>query len=96
MRVEFSPRAFDDLESIGDHIAEGNPENASAFVNELIDRSLEIALAPEGYIERPELGFGVRSVAFHKYMIFYTAEKTFIRIERILHGSRDYTNSNFL
>ncbi|WP_245469990.1 type II toxin-antitoxin system RelE/ParE family toxin [Mesorhizobium sp. M2C.T.Ca.TU.002.02.1.1] len=32
---------------------------------------------------------GLRSVAFQKYVIFYTVEGDDVRVERILHGSRD-------
>ena len=90
MRVEFSPRAYADLENIGDHIAKDNPANANSFVNKLIDRCLDISHAPEGYIKRPELGRNIRSIAFRNYMIFYTFKPNLVRIERILHGSRDY------
>ena len=96
MKTEFSPLAFNDLENIGDHIAIDSPANAASFVNDLINRCAQIALAPEGYIERPELGDNIRSVAFRNYMVFYSTTKTMVRIERILHGSRDYLNTGFL
>lgn len=88
--------AFADLEAIGDFIAKDNPGNAANFVNGLIDRSLSIALAPEGYVARPELGEAIRSVAYDGYLIFYAAQDDLIRIERILHGSRDYLSKGFL
>jgi len=95
VQVEFSPLAYADLEIIGDHIARDSPANALSFVNRLIDRCLDIALAPEGYVERPELGKHVRSVAFQDYLIFYSALAKTIRIERIIHGSRDYLSTGF-
>jgi toxin ParE1/3/4 len=41
---------------------------------------------------RPELGQAIRSVLFGRYVIFYTAHPDEIRIERLLHGSRDIPN----
>lgn len=96
MRVEFSPAAFEDLQTIGDRIAEDSPVNAAQFVDKLIDRCLSVSDAPEGYITRPELGENIRSVAFQNYMIFYTTGGDRVRIERILHGSRDYLSGGFM
>ena len=96
MKVEFSPRAITDLTDIGDYIARDNPANADNFVNVLLDYCLEIKLAPEGYTARPELGENIRSLPFKAYMIFYTSSETHIRIERILHGSRDYLSGEYL
>lgn len=104
MKVEFSPRAVSDLTDIGDYIAKDNPANADNFVNALLDYCLDIKHAPEGYTARPELGANIRSLPFKAYMIFYTPSDTqfytpsdtHIRIERILHGSRDYLSGKFL
>ena len=95
MKVEFSPKAFHDLEAIGDFIAQDSPVNAAKFVNKLIDRCMDIARAPKGYIARPELGVDIRSVAFQDYLIFYTADQQSLRVERIIHGSRDYLSEDF-
>ncbi|ESY67651.1 hypothetical protein X743_26620 [Mesorhizobium sp. LNHC252B00] len=32
---------------------------------------------------------GLRSIAFQRYVILYTADGDDVRIERILHGARD-------
>ena len=96
MKVEFSPRAVSDLTDIGDYIAKDSPANADDFINALLDYCLDIKHAPEGYTARPELGANIRSLPFKAYMIFYTPSDTHIRIERILHGSRDYLSGKFL
>jgi toxin ParE1/3/4 len=44
---------------------------------------------PLGYVERPELKEGLRSCAYSAYVIFFMIDDQGIRIERILHGSRD-------
>nr|WP_245463178.1 MULTISPECIES: type II toxin-antitoxin system RelE/ParE family toxin [unclassified Mesorhizobium] len=45
--------------------------------------------APRGGAPRSELWPALRSVAFQRYVIFYTVEDDDVRVERILHGSRD-------
>jgi len=96
MHIEFSPLAISDLQDIADFIAQDSPVNASNFANRLLDRCLQIGQAPEGYIERPEVGKNIRSVAFQRYMIFYSFTDNLIRVERILHGSRDYLSNDFM
>lgn len=96
MSISFSPLAISDLQAISDHIALDSPTNAADFVNQLLDRCLDIDLAPEGYIARPEIGDNIRSVAFKHYMIFYSNIEGDVRVERILHSSRDYLGGDVL
>ena len=78
-----------DLAEITDFITLDNPERAFEFEEELIAKAHKIAQAPRGYVERPELKEGLRSCAYGAYTIFFTIDDEGIRIERILHGSRD-------
>lgn len=78
-----------DLVEITDYIALDNPERADQFEDELLERTQKIALAPFGYVERPELREGLRSCAHGAYVIFFTVDNQGVRIERILHGARD-------
>ncbi len=89
MRVRLSRRADIDLAEITDFIALDNPERAFEFEDELIARARKIAQAPLVYVERPELKEGIRSCAHGAYVIFFTIDDHGVRIERILHGSRD-------
>jgi toxin ParE1/3/4 len=89
MRVRLSRRAETDLIEITDFIALDNPERASEFEDELLERANKIACAPLGYVERPELKMGIRSCAHGAYVIFFTFDDQGVRIERILHGARD-------
>jgi len=89
VRVRLSRRAEIDLAEITDFIALDNPERAFEFEEELIARARKIAQAPQAYVERPELREGIRSCAHGAYVIFFTIDDQGIRIERILHGSRD-------
>jgi toxin ParE1/3/4 len=89
MRVRVSRRAEIDLAEITDFIALDNPERAFEFEDELIARAHKIGETPQAYAERPELKEGVRSCAYGAYVIFFTIDDQGVRIERILHGSRD-------
>lgn len=72
IRLEFSPEAEQDLESVGDYIAKDNPRRAASFVRELKAQCCKITNAPKGYRERPELGQGIRFCAYGNYVVFFT------------------------
>lgn len=89
MRVTLSPLAERDLEAIGDYIADDNPSRALSFIAELRTQCATIAIAPQAYRVRPELGEGIRSCAHGNYLIFFTATKARLTIVRVLHGAMD-------
>jgi toxin ParE1/3/4 len=89
MRLAFSPLAIIDLESIGDFIGEDSPEAAHRFIGELRERCRRILDAPLGGTPRPELGGGLRSVPFGRYIIFYDIEGEQVTVQRVLHSARD-------
>jgi toxin ParE1/3/4 len=95
MRCELSPQAEIDLREIGDYIARDNPQRAASFVGELLAHCQRIAEQPEAYPARPELSEGLRSCAHQRYVIFFSASPERVRIERIIHGSRDITDKSF-
>lgn len=89
MKLTFSPRAAADLNEIADYIARDGPGRALRFVQEIRERCAGIVLAPQGAVRRDDLLPGIRMVPFRRYLIFYTASGDSVRIERVLHGSRD-------
>ena len=89
MQLEFSPLAQQDLETIGDYIAQDSPGNALRFVQSLRTQCQKIGMAPLAYVARLELGEGLRSCAHGRYIIFFRARDNLVRIERILHGAMD-------
>jgi plasmid stabilization system protein ParE len=89
MKLGISPLAEHDLEAIGDWIAKDNPVRALSFTEELYQQCLLIAESPVIYRERPGLGQGVRSCAYGRYLVLFRVLDTEVRVERILHGSRD-------
>ena len=97
MRCLFSPLAEFDLEEIGDYIARDNPRRAISFIDEIRARCFLILHTPQGSPLREELGEGVRIAPFGRYLIFYTVHEDAdeVRIERILHSSRDIDQSIF-
>lgn len=89
MELQLSPAAQDDLEAIGDFIAQDSPANALRFVLELRAQCQRLLKAPMVYVARPELGDGLRSCAHGRYVIFFRPTAELVRIERILHSARD-------
>lgn len=89
MRLELSPVAETDLEAIGDYIAVDSPGNALRFIQDLRDQCGKILKAPMAYVARPELGEGLRSCAYGRYVIFFRPGEAVVRIERILHSALD-------
>ena len=89
MQVSFAPAAVQDVEEIGDYIYAENPAAATRFIAELQMRCGRIANAPDSGRPRPELSPGLRSLPFRRYLIFYSTNDNEVRIERVLHGSRD-------
>lgn len=91
MRLEFSPLALSDLETIGDYISQDSPENALRFIQTLRGQCQKICLAPLAYVARLELESGLRSCVHGRYVIFFRPIKDLVRIERILHSAIDLT-----
>jgi toxin ParE1/3/4 len=89
MPLHFAPKAIRDIREIGDYIGTENPAAAGRLVDALEARCARIEDAPRAGIHRPELKTGLRSIAFRRYVIFYTLQQDTIRIERVLHGARD-------
>ena len=95
MTVVFSPAANDDLMEIAVFIAQDNPKRALSFIDELEDKCQLLGISPGIGTQRPELGAGVRMLPHGRYIIFYREAEPGIRIERILHSSRDIGGSDF-
>lgn len=89
MKLSISPLAEQDMEAIGDYIARDSPLRALSFTEELYQQCQLIAESPVIYRERPELGQGVRGCAYGRYLILFRVLDIEVRIERLLHGSRD-------
>jgi len=95
VRIAFSPAAETDLMDIAIFIAQDNPNRALTFVDELQGKCDALGGAPGIGTSRPELGEGIRMLPHGRYLIFYREAHKDLRIERILHGSRDIGYDDF-
>lgn len=89
MRLRLSPLVPGDLEEIADYIAQDSPRHAVRLLRALRARMKEIARQPELYRLRPELGAEARLAPAGHYVILFRIRKNSVRIERVVHGSRD-------
>lgn len=91
MIVAFTEEAEADLERIGDHIAQDNPDRAVSFVGELVACCQRLADVPRGYPLVPRYRHsGVRRCPYGRYLVFYRVGTDRIDILHILHGAQDY------
>jgi toxin ParE1/3/4 len=95
VKVTFSPAAETDLMDIAVFIAQDNPKRALTFVDELEGKCDALGGAPGIGTSRPELGEGVRMLPHGRYLIFYREASKGLRVERIIHGSRDIGCDDF-
>ncbi len=93
MNVEFSNDALTDLESIGDWIAQENPDRAYRFVRELRIDCQSLSDFPDRYaiFKSTELG-KIRRKTHGNYIILYVVNSKVVSIVRILHGAQDYAD----
>jgi toxin ParE1/3/4 len=89
MHLVITPLAEQDLEGIADYIATDSPRRAVSFLGELRKQFNKIAQSPLAFRLRPELGEGIRSLAYGNYVIFYQAIDQSLLIVRVLHGAMD-------
>jgi plasmid stabilization system protein ParE len=97
--LQFTFLACDDLASIWDSIAlpsdmwstrhAANAVATKAFVREFKAHGELLAANPEVGRERNELLFGMRSLVFQNFTIFYRVRGTSIVVLRVLRSSRD-------
>ena len=76
-------------------IAQDNRKRASTFVDELEGKCNALGGAPGMGTSRPELGEGIPMLPHGRYLIFYREANKGLRIERIMHGSRDIGYGDF-
>ena len=84
-----SQLAEQDLEAIGDFIAQDNPHRALAFIAELRNQCTKISASPKAFRLRPKLGNDIRSCAYGNYVIFFQESPAGLCIVRVLHSAMD-------
>lgn len=93
MLLFVTPLAEQDLEAIGDYIAQDNPARALSFVLELSAHCKKIRINPEGYRRRPELADGMRSCAHGNYVIYFEMANDQVNIIRVMNSARDVSQA---
>jgi len=89
MQLSITPLAAQDLEEIGDYIAQDNPSRAVEFLNELQAHCEIIRRNPDGYRHRPEFSKKMQSCAHGNYLIFFESDDNLVIVIRVLHGGSD-------
>ncbi len=88
MKVRLTRPAFEDLQRIHTYISKNSPAAASRVVTRLIDRALELALAPYQGREVDEPNARVIVVPGFRYFIFYAIDGDEIHVTHFRHTSR--------
>lgn len=88
-QVRFKRSARADLQAIKEHVHADNPRAAMRLIENLRIKALHLGEMPNVGRTRPELGVGLRSLAYGSYILFYTVEADIVWIQRIIHGARD-------
>lgn len=90
MQVVLSAEARDDLERIGDYIAQDNPARPRGFVRELLEKARSIGDTPHAFpLVSRYAHLGIRRLTHGNYLIFYWPGEDIVTIIHILHGARD-------
>lgn len=91
-RIEWRPKAREDLRGIVRYIGKDNPTRAFSFGQELRDKTLLLAQHPElGRTGRPGLPDAVRELVVHRnYIVFYRVldETRTVEILRVKHAAQ--------
>jgi addiction module RelE/StbE family toxin len=91
-RIEWRPKAYEDLRAIVRYIGKDNPIRARSFGQELRDKTLPLAQHPElGRTGRPGLPDSVRELVVHRnYIVFYRVlhEARTVEILRVKHTAQ--------
>jgi toxin ParE1/3/4 len=89
MKINWSPEATEDLESIRAYVAEDNPVAARGLVLRII-HDVELRLPDNPRIGRPGRVPGTRELVILKppYIVPYRVQGATIQILRVYHGAR--------
>lgn len=95
LTLRYSERSRADLASIWDFIAVSSPRNAVTVLDRIHDKIELLRLQPLIGHRRDDLRRGLRCMNSDGHMIFYRVAGRVVRIDRILHHSRDLSGIDF-
>jgi toxin ParE1/3/4 len=88
-RVEWSPRAVEDLEAIVQYIAADSTAYAAAVVQTILNTTRKLSPFPFSGRVVPELdGASIREWFAYSYRIIYRVDKETVTIAAVIHGKR--------
>ena len=94
LKLAYTRKAEEDLDSIFHYIAENSPLNASVYIDRMQSAIENLITSPYMGVSCKAKGINrdCRILIFEKYLIFYHVDEDDkeITILRILHGSRQY------
>jgi len=93
--VDWSGPAKRDLKKIYDHIAQDSKYYAKSVVQNIVDKSESLELFPKVGRLVPEINDpDVREIFIYSYRLIYEVKPNGVGILAIVHGRRDFSNSN--
>ncbi len=91
MRLQFSPAAIQDIQSITAYTLETwGAVQADRYLDALWGTLEELRHCPGNFKLRPELAEGCRSALFGRHVIFFFSKDEAIFVIRVLHSSMDF------
>ena len=93
MKVEISPQAQEDLDSIRRWIAQDNRSRAIGFTRELVDKIRSLSTASARYPQvDPQRYPGLHRLNYRGYRIFYRVHDGVAEVLHVHHGARGSFN----
>ena len=90
-RVVITATAEQDLEAIGDYIAEDNPRKAAETVLRIVRKIEQLDSFPERHQVQEHLPGAHRFLVVGNYLAVYRIDEEHVYIVRVVQGSRDMT-----
>jgi toxin ParE1/3/4 len=88
-RLEWSPEAVQDIESIAEYIGRDSPRYAVAVVDKIVATGLKIERSPKAGRITPEFGLNaIRERSVFSYRIIYRICGDVVTIATVIHGKR--------
>ena len=89
MRLEWKPKAREDLLSIVDYIAQDNPDAADRLADEIEAKTARLPTHPKLY--KPGRMKGTREMVVRpNYLVVYAIETDSISVLRVLHAAQQW------
>jgi len=95
-RPRYTRSARDDLRDILEYYSEYSERYAVKLLDDLIHGCRFAATHPGTGRDRHDCGFNIRSRPVNDYLVYFRKEKSMVWFQRVIHGARDVSVSDFL